>query len=96
MGMFKATQRTQGVSTSDVLIRILKDYETYIQRNLERGYKPAELGISDFKLQRLKIKQTFEKFKHNFDKEHFGKTFDSSYDKIKTVVGGLVRIKFNF
>lgn len=29
-GKFKATQRTQGISTSDIILRIIKEYELYI------------------------------------------------------------------
>nr|BAU37040.1 choline-phosphate cytidylyltransferase [Chlamydomonas asymmetrica] len=45
-GRFKATQRTEGVSTSDLILRILKDYNEYVLRNLSRGYTRRDLGIS--------------------------------------------------
>lgn len=45
-GKFLATQRTEGVSTSDLISRILKDREIYMQRNLKRGENREAMNIS--------------------------------------------------
>ena len=46
---FLATQRTEGISTTDIINRILIDYERYVERNVKKGMKPKELNISNEK-----------------------------------------------
>ena len=60
-GMFRATQRTEGISTSDVILRIIKDYDMYIERSLERGYNRQEIGISATKIFRVKLRSKIQK-----------------------------------
>lgn len=45
-GRFVATQRTTGVSTSDIITRVVKHYDTYICRQLKRGVAHKDLNIT--------------------------------------------------
>jgi choline-phosphate cytidylyltransferase len=49
LGMFRATQRTEGISTSDIILRIIEDYNMYVERSLQRGYKIEDIKISNLK-----------------------------------------------
>jgi len=62
-GRFVATQRTEGVSTSDLIARIVKDYDGYARRNLARGYTANDLNVGFVNENRFKIKSSVEKVK---------------------------------
>lgn len=56
-GMFLVTQRTEGVSTTGIITKIVRDYEQYISRQLKRGTSRQELNVSWLKKNELDIKR---------------------------------------
>ncbi|XP_041996104.1 choline-phosphate cytidylyltransferase 2-like [Salvia splendens] len=80
VGRFKETKRTDGISTSDIIMRIVKDYNQYVMRNLDRGYSRKELNLSYVKEKRLRVNMRLRKLQEKV-KEHQEKVGE----KIQTV-----------
>jgi len=56
-GKFLVTQRTEGVSTTGIITKIVRDYEKYIARQLNRGTSRQELNVSWLKKNELDLKR---------------------------------------
>uniref|UniRef100_A0A452YR79 choline-phosphate cytidylyltransferase n=1 Tax=Aegilops tauschii subsp. strangulata TaxID=200361 RepID=A0A452YR79_AEGTS len=63
IGKFKETKRTDGVSTSDLIMRIVKDYNQYVMRNLARGYSRKDMGVSYVKEKQLQVNMKINKLR---------------------------------
>lgn len=80
VGKFKETKRTDGISTSDIIMRIVKDYNEYVMRNLDRGYSRKELGVSYVKEKRLRVNRGLKKLHEKVKKQQ-----EKVEEKIETV-----------
>ncbi|CAZ79286.1 unnamed protein product [Tuber melanosporum] len=56
-GKFLVTQRTDGISTTYIITKIVRDYEKYIMRQLRRGTSRQELNVSWLKKNELDLKR---------------------------------------
>lgn len=52
---FLATARTEGISTTDIIVRIIRDYDVYLERNIKKGCTADELNVSKAKHFIIKI-----------------------------------------
>ena len=65
-GKFLATQRTEGISTSDLVMRLIKDYDEYVLRNLSRGYTRQDLNLSLIRSSQIQLSSKITQLKHTF------------------------------
>ncbi|KAH7094599.1 hypothetical protein FB567DRAFT_7195 [Paraphoma chrysanthemicola] len=62
-GMFLVTQRTEGLSTTGIITKIVRDYDQYIDRQLKRGTSRRELNVSWLKKNELDFKRNMAEFR---------------------------------
>lgn len=80
-GMFLTTQRTDGISTSDIITKIIRDYDKYLMRNFARGASRKELNVSWLKKNELDLKRHVQELRESFKSKYA----DPSKDLISEV-----------
>jgi choline-phosphate cytidylyltransferase len=58
---FLSTTRTEGISTTDIMMRIIRNYEDYVERNIKKGMNPEDLNVKLPMWFALKLKIFVEK-----------------------------------
>ena len=60
-GRFLPTQRTEGISTTDLIMRVIKDFDFYVKRNIRKGVTAEDLNITKEKYEEYKKEIELEK-----------------------------------
>lgn len=85
VGRFLSTERTEGISTTDIMMRIIRNYEDYLERSIKKGMKPEDLNVKLPIWFALKLKVFVEKVERkrkdikekNLEKYYFDKFLES-------------------
>ena len=65
--MFMPIERTEGISTSEIICRLVRDYDMYIRRNLARGYSSRDLNVGFLKRKQLDFQSAIDKIKEKLN-----------------------------
>lgn len=89
-GMFLTTQRTEGISTSDIITKIIKDYDKYLMRNFARGATRKELNVSWLKKNELDFKKHINDFRTYWvkNKVNFNNVSKDLYFEVREYLRG--------
>eukprot|EP00850_Spirogloea_muscicola_P003549 SM000014S00337 [mRNA] locus=s14:737453:739096:- [translate_table: standard] len=84
VGKFRETQRTEGVSTSDLIVHILRGYNEYVMRNLARGYTRKDLGVSYVKAQQLQLNLGIRKLQERVEqnRQSLGRNLNTVAERV--------------
>ncbi|KAI5189460.1 choline-phosphate cytidylyltransferase [Nematocida minor] len=88
LGVFVETKRTEGISTSQIITRILKEYEIYLYRNIIRGVSCEELNISQLTKQKIILSESIKEKLGQFRR----KIEDIRNKQLKDGLSGMMRV----
>jgi len=72
------------VSTSDLITRVVRDYDAYVMRNLKKGYSARDLNISFVKEQEMNLRRNIYQARHRI-KENWEKTQSTVRDRLHQI-----------
>jgi len=55
IGRYRFIKRTEGISTSDLIMRIVRNYDGYVRRNLKKGYSFEDMNVGLMKKSQIQL-----------------------------------------
>eukprot|EP01102_Stenamoeba_stenopodia_P000226 TRINITY_DN10194_c0_g1_i1.p1 TRINITY_DN10194_c0_g1~~TRINITY_DN10194_c0_g1_i1.p1 ORF type:complete len:618 (+),score=161.12 TRINITY_DN10194_c0_g1_i1:61-1854(+) len=90
LGRFIPIERTEGISTSHIIMRIVRDYDEFVKFNLSKGYSGKDMNVGLLKEKSLLMEHKIQKFKEKV-KENFKQKVDLVKEDVKEDLGRIRR-----
>ena len=58
---------SKGISTSDLILRLIRDYDDYVRRNIARGYSYEAMNVGLLKKSQFKLQENVDKVKRSLN-----------------------------
>lgn len=68
-GIFVATERTEGISTSDLVNRVVQDCDTYARQSLDQGCKRKDMNTSLLNEKKYLLQNSVDKIKNGLKRK---------------------------
>ena len=71
---FKSIERTDGISTTEIIIRIIRDFSKFVKRNQDRGFTSKDMNLNiivdkvvKYEIFKSELKTIIEEIKEHLD-----------------------------
>jgi len=68
-GRYRYVKRTEGISTSDLIMRIVRNYDAYVRRNLKKGYSFDDMNVGLMKRSQIQLENKAHKIQEQAAKQ---------------------------
>lgn len=93
-GKFWATNRTEGISTTDLILRIVSQYEDFVRRNMSRGITAKEMHVPTAVQAKIAVTDQLARLEKGMHSAQAGfvKLFGGTVASVTSSVGDLLGV----
>jgi len=81
--MFIPIKQTEEISSMGILARLLRDYDEYVLRSLQRDYTPEQLGITKQYASYVLLKNSYNELLKAVESKQKKEESDKEYEVVK-------------